>query len=41
MNEIFLVLFGVAVGARYAESIREKVPLLKPDKDESSDIVAS
>lgn len=36
MNEIVFVLFGVAIGARFAESIREHVPALKPEPDEPS-----
>jgi hypothetical protein len=30
MGDLLLILAGVAVGTYYAESIREKVPMLAP-----------
>lgn len=34
MNELLLILVGVATGAYFAEPIREKVPVLDPTKEE-------
>lgn len=35
MNELLLLIGGVAIGTYFAESIRESVPVLKPSDKES------
>lgn len=35
MNELLLLIGGVAIGTYFAESIRETVPVLKPSDKES------
>lgn len=38
MNDMLLLLAGIALGTYFAESIRETVPVLKPPvKDETGD----
>lgn len=34
MNEILIAVFGIAVGARYAETIRDHIPALDPKPSE-------
>lgn len=32
MNELFILLGGIALGTYYAESIRKPIPILDPNK---------
>lgn len=36
MNELLLILVGVATGAYFAEPIRERVPVLDPAKEKTT-----
>lgn len=36
MNELLLIIIGVATGTYFSEPIREKVPILDPTKGKTS-----
>lgn len=40
MNEMIILLLGVAAGAHFAESIRKTVPILDPNKPGTPEVTA-